>query len=278
MKFYFILFVCIFLFKSNNHPPNREWPCSVQTVYTIIEDKVSKKDTHWLRLFDVVGTKRCVLKNIFECLDSAYRLAIPLEFTFHQENILRIRVLDNGQKSKYLSTFCNIQFYEGSQLAPNLNTRQLYSVANNKAFYHYLAQHFERLNLKNLNVGCEARAGIIANYLSEHSNLSHYKIFINGQLKLRTEHAAYAWAHHVLNLIPLKEKGLIHYYVFDPFILGHLYTFDTFLEQLRSSGSGDINYRVTDANVFVCLMQKPIGICDKKNCYSKIIFQQLYQY
>ena len=66
------------------------------------------------------------------------------------------------------------------------------------------------------------------------------------------------------------------YYVFDPFILGGLSELNAVLKQFEKSGSMHINYRITDANVFICLMQKPIGIIDEESQYSKTIFQQLY--
>ena len=237
---------------------------------------VSRNDTNWLELLDVKGTKVNTNKAYAQLLDSAYRLALPLEFCLIGKKIRRIRKLNIDEQFNYLRAFKPIRFYKLENLIQNDKVNQCFEICESHQFYRYLKAHFHSLKLTNFNIGCEARAGIISKYLEENSDLQQYKIFINGELKFKTPNANYAWAHHVLNLLPIDSKNRVVYYVFDPFILGGLSELSTVLKQFEKSGSMHIDYRITDANVFMCLMQQPIGIIDEESRYSKTIFQQLY--
>lgn len=237
---------------------------------------VSRNDTNWLELLDVKGSKYNANKAYARLLDSAYRLALPLEFCVVGKEISCIRKLNIEEECNYLKAFTPIQFYKLENLIQNDHDNQCFEICERYQFYKYLKGHFHSLRLTDFKIGCEARAGIIAKYLEEKSDLQHYKIFINGELKFKTHNASYVWAHHVLNLLSINRNNRVVYYVFDPFILGGLSELNTVLKQFEKSGSMHINYRITDANVFICLMQKPIGIIDEESRYSKTIFQQLY--
>lgn len=245
-------------------------------ICSLIEDKVSKGDTDWLKIFDINEVKFNTQKRYSKLLDSAYQLALPLEFSFVGKSLVRIHLLQYLVKEQYMRTFNIIKYYKLDSLIYNNQKSSNFNVCQNHLFMNYLNYHFKGLRFNALNIGCEARAGMISNYLDVMSQLKHYKIFFRGRLKLETNSAHYTWANHVLNLIPIKKNKRLVNYVFDPFILGGMFELDTFIKRLENSGSCCFEFKITDPNVFVCLMHQPIGIIDRQRYFSKMIFQKLY--
>lgn len=276
MKSYFILFVLPIFFSTNQFIQVRHEPINMVVVNSLIEDKVSQRDTDWLKLIEVRGAKINTNKCYAKLIDLAYKLGFPLEFTLVDKSVKKIRMLKDGVKKQYLSSFSSIVYYHRDSLIGNRTEQQLFEKCCANSFKHYLNLNFPLLKFDEFKLGCEARAVIIANYLKKIGRVNHYKLFLFGKIKLATKNAHYVWTNHVLNIVPIVKQNHCILYVFDPFILEGIVELNDFFKLLKKSGSGVFNYRITDANVFVCLKHLPIGIIDHQQYYTKIILEKLY--
>lgn len=211
MKRLLLYFLIIFVFTG--YGPRHVVPD--HTLVSMAEDCVMMRDSLIIRLTDYPGNLRMPLSNLFkDHPDFRHKIMSgkPMYFEIRQHEITKVSEPEALLTRKYLSDFERYKELKASEL----NVNPTFDVDKcMQEFVHWCnyAGYTSEL-LINEQSGCEFRAEFFGSFLEKVKGIHSYKLFLKGDLRLRNH--LKRWGNHCVNLVAVKVKDVVKYYVLDP--------------------------------------------------------------